>query len=225
MTGLNVVGWASAPTGVGEACRGTLLAAQQAALPPRSGTWTSAGDDRAARRRPGIALRDLLFHVNADMMEPISRQLPRALVAGRHRIGYWFWELSHFPLSSPAPSGAVDEVWAPDPLLPRGVPRDRAGRGALDAALRLPRHRRRRPTGGAGHRAGEFLFFFAFDALSVPERKNPDGLLRGLRPGGARAARPFTCCSRSTTWRPSRASVASSRRSRGGLPVTLVTRT
>ena len=73
------------------------------------------------------------FHVNADMMETIQRQLPAGGRAGEHRIGYWFWELAHFPLGFAESFRFVDEVWAPSrfcleafrPLAPvpvRGLP-------------------------------------------------------------------------------------------------------
>lgn len=184
--GLNVVGWASAPTGVGEACRGTLLALEKARLP--TALWnlgSSAADDPLRGGTQGLPFDTILFHVNADMIPVVSRQLPRALLSGRYRIGYWFWELSHLPLAFADSFRHLDEVWAPTrfcldafkaiaPCEVRWMPpcvapptEEPAGR----LALGVPEE--------------SFLFYFAFDALSIPERKNPDGLLRAF----ARAVR------------------------------------
>lgn len=197
IAGLNVVGWATAPTGVGEACRSTLRALQEAGL--RHALWSlgaSAADNPRVGEAGGAGGQGLpyeitLFHVNADMMEPISRQLPRALVTGRYQIGYWFWELAHFPLSFAGAFSIVDEVWAPTrfcqqafsalaPCEVRWVP------PAVIPPAAAPIDRRE-----LGIDPGEFLFFFAFDALSVPDRKNPEGLVKAFAQAARKARRPL----------------------------------
>lgn len=189
--GLNVIGWAAAPTGVGEACRSTLKALEEADVP--HALWSlgsSASDDFRSGAAGGVGGQGLpyevsLYHVNADMMEIVTRQLPLPAVAGRHRIGYWFWELSHFPLVFANAFRHVDELWAPSrfcleafralsPVEVRWVPPaviPPEGAPAGRSALGVPPE--------------SFLFFFAFDALSIPERKNPLGLLEAF----ARVAR------------------------------------
>jgi glycosyltransferase involved in cell wall biosynthesis len=188
---LNVIGWAAAPTGVGEACRSTLLALKKEGIP--HALWSlgaSAFEDFRSGKAGGLGGHGLpyeisLYHVNADMMEAVSRQLPASGMAGRHRIGYWFWELSHFPLVFANAFRYVDEVWAPT-------------RFCLEAFKAIAPVEVRRvppcvapPTEGPADRLAlgvpeeSFLFYFAFDALSIPERKNPEGLLRAF----ARAVR------------------------------------
>jgi glycosyltransferase involved in cell wall biosynthesis len=184
--GLNVIGWAAAPTGVGEACRGTLSALEASRIP--HSLWslgTSAFDDFRSGAAGGLGGQGLpyetsLYHVNADMMEVVSRQLPAAGVAGRYRIGYWFWELSHFPLLFAKAFRYVDEIWAPtrfcldafQAIAPVGV---RWVPPCVAAPTEKPMDRL-----ALGVPAESFLFYFAFDALSIPERKNPDGLLRAF---------------------------------------------
>lgn len=184
--GLNVIGWAAAPTGVGEACRSTLRALDEAGMP--HALWSlgaSANDDFSTGTAGGMGGQGLpyevsLYHVNADMMEVVTRQLPLPAVAGRHRIGYWFWELAHFPLCFANAFRHVDEIWAPSrfcleafralsPVAVRWVPPaviPPEGPPADRSALGVPPE--------------SFLFFFAFDALSIPERKNPLGLLEAF---------------------------------------------
>ncbi len=193
--GISVIGWATAPTGVGEACRGTLSALHHAEIP--CALWTLDGRADGApgaaceEDRQGLPYEPLLFHVNADMMETVQSRIPGSLHLGRHRIGYWFWELSHFPLGLAGAFDCVDEVWAPtrfclesfravSPVEVRWVP------PCVVPTEAVPADR-----ADLGVKPGEFLFFFAFDALSVPERKNPAGLLaafarvaRGTHAGG-----------------------------------------
>ena len=187
--GVNVIGWTEARTGVGEACRGSLAALAEARVPhsvwsltePESAAALGHGAAAAAARHQGAPYEVDLLHVNADMMEVVSNALPHWVTAGRHRIGYWFWELSHFPLCFAPAFDRVDEVWAPTkfcleaftPLatvpvrwVPPGVPRRRTVQPMVRADWGVPEDC--------------FLFLCAFDARSVPERKNPKGLLAAL---------------------------------------------
>jgi glycosyltransferase involved in cell wall biosynthesis len=228
--GFSVIGWATAPTGVGEACRGTLAALERAGIP--RALWTLDGRADGApgaageRDRQGLPYDALLFHVNADMMETVQSRIPRALHLGRHRIGYWFWELSHFPLGLAGAFRCVDEVWAPtrfcleafqsiSPVEVRWMP------PCVVPTEAAPADRE-----ALGVREGEFLFFFAFDALSVPERKNPAGLLaafsRVVRAGGS-GGRPVRLLIKVNHAEKEPASLAELRRLAEGLPVTLIT--
>lgn len=192
--GMNVVGWATAPTGVGEACRGSLLALEEAGIPralwPLDGRLDGAPGAVAEGAAQGLPYEVTLFHVNADMMETVVRRLPRSFIAGRFRIGYWFWELSYLPLTFTEAFRHVDEVWAPSrfcqdafhPLSPVHV---RWMPPAVEPTEALPVDRE-----SLGIDPETFLFFFAFDALSVPERKNPTGLLRAFGRVAQRCRKP-----------------------------------
>jgi glycosyltransferase involved in cell wall biosynthesis len=222
--GLNVVGWASAPTGVGEACRGSLLALEKAQIP--TAVWdlgSSAGDDPLRGGTQGMPFDVILFHVNADMTPIISRQLPRALLTGRHRIGYWFWELSHFPLSFAESFRHLDEIWAPTrfcqeafqaiaPVDVRWVP------PCVAAPTEAPADRQ-----ALGVPAESFLFYFAFDALSIPERKNPEGLLRAFAQAVRESPRPLHLLLKVNHLESDAALGRQLLRRIAGLPVTLLT--
>ncbi len=198
--GFSVIGWATAPTGVGEACRGSLAALDHAGIP--CGLWTldgradgapGAADEAGCQ---GLPYDPLLFHVNADMMEVVQGRLPRSLVLGRHRIGYWFWELSHFPLCFAPAFRCVDEVWAPtrfclesfqaiSPVEVRWMP------PCVTPTEAAPADRE-----ALGAKPGEFLFLFSFDVLSVPERKNPHALIAAFTQAARGEGAPCACCSR-----------------------------
>lgn len=192
--GVNVVGWASAPTGVGEACRGTLAALGAAGVPHvvrDLATATVAPPAPAAYGEPGGMPYELnLQHVNADMVPHVARLLPSSLQAGRYRIGYWFWELSHFPLSFAPSFDYLDELWAPtrfceeayrsiSPIPVRWMP------PCVPAPKDVPT-----PRSSLSIPEDAFLFYYAFDALSVPERKNPWAVIAAFRAVVAAALRP-----------------------------------
>jgi glycosyltransferase involved in cell wall biosynthesis len=224
--GISVIGWATAPTGVGEACRGTLAAIDEAEIP--CALWIldgrADGAPGAAEEGEGQGLpyEPLLFHVNADMMGIVQSRIPTALQLGRHRIGYWFWELSHFPLALAGAFHCVDEVWAPTRFCldayqvlspvevrwmpPCVIPTEAAP--ADRAALGIP--------------PGEFLFFFAFDVLSVPERKNPAGLLAAFARVARGSGRPVRLLLKVNHAEAAPDYVEELRRRAEGLPVTLL---
>jgi glycosyltransferase involved in cell wall biosynthesis len=222
--GINVVGWVDAPTGVGQAARGTLAALRTAGLP--HATW-SLDDERELHARTsaeGAPFDVTVMHVNADMMEVITERLPRWVTAGRHRVGYWFWELAHFPLAFAPAFALLDEVWAPTrfcleayrPIAPvpvRWVP------PSVPIPTAAPSDR-----AALGVAADAFLLLFAFDARSVPERKNPAALLRALRLAVQASPRPLHLLLKVNHAEENAALLADLGARAAGLPVTLLTR-
>lgn len=194
--GINVVGWAAAATGVGEACRGTLAALRAAGIehavwPLSERPWDEARSVGEDAGRQGLPYEVSLYHVNADMTETVDRWMPQSLSRGRYRIGYWFWELAHFPLRFADSFRRLDEVWAPSrfcleafaalcPCELRWVP-------PCVVAPREPALDRR----AAGLPAEAFLFVHLFDGLSVAERKNPWGLLDAFEQAVRQSPRPL----------------------------------
>ncbi|HET9767562.1 MAG TPA: glycosyltransferase [Thermoanaerobaculia bacterium] len=229
--GVNVIGWAEAPTGVGEACRGALASLAEARVP--HAVWSLVEPETAeslslkagTARSQGAPYEIDLLHVNADMMEVVSGALPHWVTAGRHRIGYWFWELSHFPICFAPAFEHLDELWAPThfcldafaplatvPLrwVPPGVPRR-----AVEPMVRRD----------WGVPDNAFLFFCTFDARSVPERKNPKGLLAAFA-GAVEASRtPLHLLLKVNHGNEAPELLADLRMRTAGLPVTLSTAT
>jgi glycosyltransferase involved in cell wall biosynthesis len=223
--GVSVIGWATAPTGVGEACRGTLAALDSAGIP--CALWTldgradgapGAADETSSQ---GLPYEPLLFHVNADMMGTVQSRMPGPLVLGRHRIGYWFWELSHFPLCLAPAFEHVDEVWAPtrfcqeayqaiSPVEVRWMP------PCVQPTEAVPADR-----AALGAKPDEFLFLFCFDVLSVPERKNPFGLLAAFAQVARGGGRPVRLLLKVNHAEAQPEYVAELRRRAQGLPVTV----
>lgn len=193
--GVNLLGHFESPTGVGQVARGAQLALAHAGVP-----LTAVSLDRhpladlvrgQQHPREGASWPVTLVHANADELSQALSKVPAASYAAGPAIGYWFWELSHFPLALSDAFALVDEVWAPS-------------RFCLDAFRPLARVPVRlvppcvpAPGPPAKTRADlgwdpqAFVAFSCFDARSVPERKHPEGLVAAFASAHFRAARPM----------------------------------
>ncbi len=198
--GVNLAGYLGMDTGVGQVARGSLLALQEAGF---NATSVPLDQDMPSRTLDGRIQFDegvphpvTILHANADETPRALSMLPLAGTAGGVKIGYWFWELSHFPLALSDRFGYLDEIWAPSRFCQRSfetistvpvryvppcVPAPRISAAATDA-MRAQ----------LGLEPECFSFFFAFDVLSVPERKNPFGAIEAVRRLVRMTKRPFS---------------------------------
>ncbi len=219
--GFNVIGWAASATGVGEACRGTLAALERAGL--GSALW--ALDDLRTDDTAGLPYEVSLYHVNADMMATVDSRLPRGFTAGRHRIGYWFWELAHFPVAFAEAFRHTDEVWAPSRFCQQAFESLATVEVRRVPPCVVPSTAAPASRAALGVDPGCFLFFFAFDALSVPERKNPTGLLAAFAEVARSCRRPVHLLLKVSHAETEPGFLAQLQRLCAGLPVTLMTAT
>jgi SAM-dependent methyltransferase/glycosyltransferase involved in cell wall biosynthesis len=188
--GVNVVGYLSDPRGVGEAARQLLSALEGGA------TATATIDSPTAPEKIRDQLEDIpdeahpydvnLICVNADMLPVVAQALGNRFFDGRHSIGLWFWEVSHFPEMWRGAFDHVDEVWVATEHVA----------AALRPLSAKPVHTIRIPITPApptemgrdelGMPEG-FCFLFVFDYRSVFRRKNPLGVVeafcRAFEPG------------------------------------------
>jgi glycosyltransferase involved in cell wall biosynthesis len=187
--GLNVAGYLSTESGMGEAARASIRSIQAAGLPfvltnvesklrNQDLTFTTFTD---ANPHPFN-----LVHLNGDNMAAFAAARGKAYFRDRYTIGYWFWELSRWRDDWMDGFNHVDEVWVASeftracladvsPLPVTVVP--------LPFVLPDP------PSLGRAHFGlpdPSTLFLLTFDVSSQTERKNPLGAIRAFR----RAALP-----------------------------------
>jgi glycosyltransferase involved in cell wall biosynthesis len=182
--GVNVVGYLRAELGVGEVARqaiGALDAAEVPLIP--SGLVASAsrqGHDFGSAAGLATPFAFNLLCVNADMTPTFAEEAGPGFFEGRHTIGWWWWEVSHFPKRWASSFELVDELWAGSHFVAE----------TLRAAGDVPVHRIPMPVGlRPGLRPardrlglpGGFVFLFVYDYNSVLERKNPLGLIESFR--------------------------------------------
>jgi len=127
-----------------------------------------------------------LLCVNADMVPQVASQLGNWFFADHYTIGFWAWEVSSFPNRFASAFDHVDEVWVGS----RHV-RDAVSRIATRPVLAIPQPVSLASDAGEAMPPGGlpdgFRFLFAFDYLSVFERKNPlatiEAFTRAFPPG------------------------------------------
>jgi len=181
LPGVNVAGYLRAELGVGEAARRLISGLETGGIPHSTVTYrrTWSRQEHPFRRQPGIAAYDTnVVCVNADEIANFRSDAPE-LFARRYTIGLWFWEVSRFPRELHGAFELVDEVWVASEYV----------RDAIAAAttkpvrvVPLPVEAQPRPLltrADLGLPEG-FVFLFSFDFFSVPERKNPLGLVEAF---------------------------------------------
>jgi glycosyltransferase involved in cell wall biosynthesis len=166
--GLNVVGYLRGELGLGEAA---------ATIPAAAIDFDFEVASRREEEIPGGFTADpefdiTLLHLNAEHI-PQLVAVSGVDLLNRYTIGFWNWELPELPDSWLEAESVLDEVWAPTHFC--HVAFSRKLRipvthipYAIDVAV---------PAGVGRRELGlpddEFMFLQIFDALSVPERKNP----------------------------------------------------
>ena len=123
------------------------------------------------------AFRTNVFHLNADEMENARKLLGKHLFADRYNIGYWSWELSHFPDAWHPSLQLVDEIWAPSRFIEQAIADKTASpviRMPLAVEFPEPHGMTREAFGLPEDR---FLFLFFFDFTSYVHRKNPHAVI------------------------------------------------
>jgi hypothetical protein len=201
--GVNLTGYFEAELGVGEAARllaraveasgtayvtGTLnapISRQRSRFEPRTARTTQSakgGDER----RDAVAGAPFDVHVlcvNADMTPIFARDAGPSFFAGRHTVGYWFWEVDPLPASMHGAFDHVDEVWTATDYVADILRAASAGRKPV-YTVPLPLVAPTVPSTFTRAQLGlpedRFVFLFVFDFLSVPERKNPLGLIEAF---------------------------------------------
>jgi glycosyltransferase involved in cell wall biosynthesis len=185
--GFNLVGFLGAEFGLGDAARSAMSAVAAAGVPlaTRSITqWTQARQDASFRQagHDDLPHRVNLLAIMANETSIMARDpSTRWMLENRYNVGLWFWEVDRFNAASLDSFGLVDEIWVATEYMREIFERagDRPVRKytmpveAVTEDTHLTRSDLGLPDG--------FLFGFAFDFLSVIERKNPMGLIEAYR--------------------------------------------
>ena len=188
--GVRAAGYFKGVMGTGEHGRQLVAALESQGIPvtlttlhPEASPEDAALErDRAATDHEPPGYINLLC-VNAEGVPAVAKALGKEFFGDRYTVGFWAWEVSAFPERYMGAFAHVNEVWvgsrhvrdaiadvAPVPVLAIPQPVSLLGETFADAAA---------PTG----LPGGFRFLFAFDYLSVFERKNPLAVVERLHPG------------------------------------------
>jgi 2-polyprenyl-3-methyl-5-hydroxy-6-metoxy-1,4-benzoquinol methylase/glycosyltransferase involved in cell wall biosynthesis len=184
--GVNVSGNITSEKGVGEAVRSQIRSLAAVDTPIALNNYT---DDSAANLdveytefSEGNPFAVNLIHLNADSLKYFVEGRPQSYFNDRYNIGFWAWETPVFPKEWQDRFQFLNEIWvgsdfvmnaisdaSPIPVvkMPLAI-RDRMSENAL-------------PRSHFGIPKSAFTFLFLFDFLSVPQRKNPFGMVKAFR--------------------------------------------
>jgi glycosyltransferase involved in cell wall biosynthesis len=168
LPGLNVVGYVTRDTGVGESARLCAKACVAAEL----ASQVIDIDDGDTLPPYGL-YRATVHHVNADQTLAVREQMSTVFDESAYNIGCWHWELPELPDAWIASAEPLDEIWAPSAFIQSAVSRKVAipvvhmphGIEVTEVEACSPEE--------LGVPPGRFTFLCMFDFYSVAERKNP----------------------------------------------------
>ncbi|MEM0952909.1 MAG: glycosyltransferase family 4 protein [Pseudomonadota bacterium] len=184
--GINLYGYLQAESGIGQSARASIHSILAADIPLSAIDFREGNVSRMEAEIPsGLTTEPRyntnLFHINADETVNALRHLGEDVLRGHYNIGYWAWELPEFPDRWLPAIALLDEIWVPSEFC-----RDAIAAKADIPVTCLP-HSVIAPATPAVADRSKFglppeglLFLTMYDALSVPERKNPEGAIEAF---------------------------------------------
>lgn len=182
--GVNLIGYLHAESGVGEAARASLRALKRTELPYSLVDYRLGNVSRMGEVIEGQVNRARypvnLMHVNADQSRIARDYLGHDLFAGRYTVGYWYWEMPEFPDFLHFAYEEVDEIWVATEYNRRSVALHthkpvRVIPPAIEVNIAKPLTRAQ-----LHMPADDFIFLHMSDVLSIPQRKNPLGVVEAF---------------------------------------------
>jgi glycosyltransferase involved in cell wall biosynthesis len=187
-SGLNLVGYFRAETGLGEAVRTLAESCRAGGIDVcLHDAGVELGSPHRNRSVDHLLSTDsthgtTLFYINPDRLEAVWRRYSRkGDLEGRRVIGCWHWEIERFPRTWLPAIDLVDELWVtsayvagilrqvtdkPITLIPPAIDIKLSHTYSREAFF-LPE--------------GDFLFLSSFDFGSYPARKNPQAAIEAFR--------------------------------------------
>ena len=183
--GINVFGYLHAESGTGEAVRSTLRALKTSTVSVSAIDIRLNNVSRMEEQPPVEASQEQkhdinLFHINADQAPVILENLGNENFTGHYNIGFWFWELPLFPSCFNDSFNKLDEIWVASSFCQNAISQQSPVPVVniplcidLDVPKNIDRSALGLPQEG-------FIFLSIMDLMSIPERKNPVGVLEAF---------------------------------------------
>lgn len=186
--GVNLVGYTRGEFGIAENVRSYARALEQAGYPFGMFNFdvgvASRQDDHSMDGHVAHALTYVsnVFFINADQMPLAFHELGQQALAGHRNIGFWVWELEHFPADWHRSFDLIDEVWVPTDYVRRAI----SACTSTKTVLRMPKAIDFDVPIGLGRSHfglpdDEFVFLFSYDFNSFSQRKNPEAAIAAFR--------------------------------------------
>jgi glycosyltransferase involved in cell wall biosynthesis len=177
--GINVVGYAAAETGLGEAMRGTLRALASGRREP---AVLDLSDHIYVRRQGsfpgrlvniGTPMDVTIFHLNPTELVDYAKQALAFRLAANRNIGFFFWETEKIPNAWHRGCEMVDEIWVASDFLRRAFAKTTSkpihvmGMAVEPPPTTTPDRSR------YGMKQDDFVVSYVTDAYSGLQRKDP----------------------------------------------------
>lgn len=183
--GVNLFGYVNAESGIGASARSNIRNLTSAGIPLAVTDFRQGNVSRMGATVPESVMGEPkysvnLFHINADQTINALEQIGFEVLKGRYNIGYWAWELPEFPDEWVSAIAMFDEIWVPSEFCRQAVA-EKADvpvvclPHSVDAIEETDAER-----SSFSLPEGKVLFLTMFDALSVPERKNPEAAISAI---------------------------------------------
>lgn len=182
--GVNLFGFLTSESGVGEAARSLARSLQTTELP-----FTLLNSDANPHRQMDTSFarffskenpyRINVIAVYGDVFEDVLNRLGRQKFRNRYNIAYWAWELDTLPESWRALRHTIDEVWVPSTFV-----RDTVVKACIEPVTIVPHAitvgKKPYQRQHFNLPKDEFIFLFMFDFYSIFERKNPLAVIQAF---------------------------------------------
>lgn len=184
--GVNVAGYLTAESGVGEAARGSVaalnsLGVKTALIDFHVGTISRKQDATLKGFGSENPYPVNLVHVNADEVNNFVAHVGDDYFKEKYNIGVWMWELPEFPQQWQDRFDKFDEIWVGSNFIVTSVSKQSPVPVIrVPCVVHLPSSASyAKPHFGIPEQ--EFVFLFVFDFLSLFERKNPLAVVRAFK--------------------------------------------
>lgn len=186
--GVNLAGYVKGEFGLGESARANLRSLSAVDIPVvinnvGSDPWnchryldSTYGDSHFSQTNPHPIN---LVNLNAEHVPLMVKRFGSDYFKDRYNIGFWVWELPHFPDEWQWLFSFFDEIWTPSNYATEAI----AAASPVPVikvmhSIDLPQPTLDRDA--LGLPKDKFIFLFMFDALSTFERKNPQALVEAF---------------------------------------------
>lgn len=186
-TGVNLIGYAQAEMGLGEALRNTAMALKSARIP----FLVRKLDVPLLNRQDNLSMQPFMtdycrydincIAINPDLLYRLPQWLPYAEWGRRYNVGYWFWELENFPRAWRYACHLVDEVWVNTDFVADAVRQAHPRVYKIPFAVEFETPSAELDRAYFGLPQDAFLFLFSYDFNSSSARKNPQAVIEAFR--------------------------------------------
>lgn len=185
--GVNLIGYAHAEMGLGEALRNTALALQDAKIRFLVRKLNVPLLNRQENQALQAFVADYCMYgincigINPDLLYRLPQWLPYAEWGRRYNVGYWFWELANFPNEWRYAKYLVDEVWVNTDFVASAARQLHSQVFKIPFAVAFDTPADCFDRTYFGLPKSSFVFLFSYDFNSSAARKNPDAVIKAFK--------------------------------------------